>query len=252
MDEIRLLLNLGPVRQGERVMYNGLPLEVRTINMYSILRNPDLEGILRLPLAELGSLISRPSVKEEPWYPCQPNEYLLLPDGTFGQVLRQTLETVTLKTVGSIAHYASSDFLHCNARNLSRQGYGFAVTFGIDYQHQVISLDKVPAILHEAVTVKLKQTGLGDDVENILVDFKEAGASSLDYLIVVNMSGNAAAAYFRIGRLIQQSCVAVCNREGWVIPFNQITVHQGEGFDFSSLPASDRNSAAQLMMAEGD
>ncbi|NJN46528.1 MAG: hypothetical protein HC808_08675 [Candidatus Competibacteraceae bacterium] len=41
LTEIRLLLDVGPVRTGERVIYNGVPLQVKSINVYSVLRNPD-------------------------------------------------------------------------------------------------------------------------------------------------------------------------------------------------------------------
>ena len=58
-----------------------------------------------------------------------------------------------------------------------------------------------------------------------MVEFKQAGASSLDYQIYMILKGSAAKAYFKVQRLIQQACVETCNREGWVIPFTQVTVH---------------------------
>jgi hypothetical protein len=42
------------------------------------------------------------------------------------------------------------------------------------------------------------------------------------------MDGESAASYFKIERLIQQTCVNICNHEGWVIPFAQLTIHQAE------------------------
>jgi hypothetical protein len=39
------------------------------------------------------------------------------------------------------------------------------------------------------------------------------------------LNGRAAYAYYKAQRLVQQACVETCNREGWVIPFTQITVH---------------------------
>jgi hypothetical protein len=42
------------------------------------------------------------------------------------------------------------------------------------------------------------------------------------------MEGNVAASYFTIARLIQQTCVDICNHEGWVIPFAQVTIHQAD------------------------
>jgi len=42
------------------------------------------------------------------------------------------------------------------------------------------------------------------------------------------MDGRSADSYFAIRRMIQQTCVDICNQEGWVIPFAQLTVHQAE------------------------
>ena len=229
--ETRLLLNIGPVREGERLLYNDIPWQVKTINMYSVLRNPELEGILRIPLTELIDLHSRPC-GNEPWFPSRVDDYLLLPDGSFAQVLRQTPETVVLKTTGGMqVQYPSAAFIQLNARNLSREGFGVAVSFGIDYRHQAISLEQVPQTFQQALQAALEREQLADHVLSVLVDFKEAAASSLDYLIFVSLRGEAAAQYFAIQRLVQKTCVAVCNREGWGIPFAQLTVHQGDGFE---------------------
>ena len=62
-----------------------------------------------------------------------------------------------------------------------------------------------------------------------IVEFKEAGANSLDYFIYLTMKGSAAGLYYKLGRFVQQTCVDVCNREGWGIPFAQLTIHQGDG-----------------------
>lgn len=229
--EARLLLNIGPVREGERLFYNGIPWQVKTINMYSVLRNPELEGILRIPLPQLIDLHSRPC-GNEPWFPSRVDDYLLLPDGSFAQVLRQTPEAVLLKTMGGMqVQYPSAAFLELSARNLSREGFGVVVNFGIDYRHQAISLEQVPQTFQQALQAALEQEHLADYVLSVLVDFKEAAASSLDYLIFIGLRGEAAAQYFTIQRLVQKTCVAVCNREGWGIPFAQLTVHQGDGFE---------------------
>ncbi|MEZ5582728.1 MAG: hypothetical protein R3F37_08160 [Candidatus Competibacteraceae bacterium] len=227
--EIRLLLDVGPVRSGERVIYNGIPLQVKSINVYSVLRNPDLEGVIRLPLAMLNDLVSRPC-GIEPWFPSREGEYIMLPDGRLGQVLRQTLDQVQLKVLGSIVHYPTADFIQLNVRNLSRQGFGLAVTFGIDYRHQAICLNQVPGRFQQALSAAFHNAGLAEQVEDITVEFKEAGANSLDYLLYITMKGEAANAYFKLGRLVQRTCVAVCNEENWGIPFGQLTIHQGEGF----------------------
>ena len=69
--EARLLLNIGPTREAERVVYRGLPWRVESINMFTILRNPELHGVLRIPLAEFHDLTSRPG-RQGPLVPDRP------------------------------------------------------------------------------------------------------------------------------------------------------------------------------------
>ena len=190
----------------------------------------------------MAQLTSRP-LTSEAWFPSSTGDYLLLPDGSFAQVLQQTVETVRLKVMGSVVQYASADFLQLGARNLTREGFGVAVVFGIDYELQDISLDTVPERFRAAITAAFEASSYAADFKDLLVEFKLAGSSSLDYLVYVNMQGAAAGSYFAIGRLIQQTCVDVCNHEGWGIPFTQITVHQAEGnyeqFDEGELDELD-------------
>ncbi|MGB0866108.1 MAG: hypothetical protein ACPGSC_06335, partial [Granulosicoccaceae bacterium] len=53
ISEAQMLLDIGPVRENERVTVNGLPWQVKSLNVYSILQNPELAGVLRIPLKEL-------------------------------------------------------------------------------------------------------------------------------------------------------------------------------------------------------
>ena len=242
VQEGRLLLNVGAAREGERVIYRGLPFRITALNLYSELRNPELEGVIRLPLSALAQLISRPRGNDA-WFPCRAGDYLLLADGSFAQVLQQSIEWVRLKVMGSIVQVASDEFLRQNPRNLSMDGFGVAVTFGIDYQHQSIALQEVPRRLHDGITEAFAAAGYGDDLKDLLVEFKAASASSLDYLIFATLDGNRAASYFAIGRLIQQSCVDICNREGWVIPFSQVTIHQAQDRPLPALPEEPKTTA---------
>jgi len=242
IEEARLLLNAGAARQGERVIYNGLPFRIATLNLYSELRNPELDGVIRLPLKALAQLTSRPRSDEE-WFPCRKGDYLLLPDGSFGQVLQQSVELVRLKVIGSIVQYSAADFLQLNVRNLSREGFGVVVVFGIDYQHQEISLDRVPQRFKSGLEAAFEKSVFGADLKDLLVEFKQAGSSSLDYLIYATMGGDSAASYFTIGRMIQQTCVDICNEEGWVIPFTQVTIHQADTAPVEIVPAGEPQQA---------
>ncbi|MBT8437541.1 MAG: hypothetical protein KJP11_09230 [Gammaproteobacteria bacterium] len=240
VQEARLLLNIAAAREGERVIYNGLPFHIASLNLYSELRNPELEGAIRLPLSALAQLTSRPRTDED-WFPCRAGDYVLLPDGNFGQVLQQTVELVRLKVIGSVVQFGTAEFLQLNVRNLSREGFGVIVVFGIDYQHQEISLTRVPERFMSGLKTAFEEANYGDDLKNLLVEFKQAGTNSLDYLIYATMEGSVAASYFTITRLIQQTCVDICNHEGWVIPFTQVTLHQADDEE----PADIGESLAQ-------
>jgi small-conductance mechanosensitive channel len=241
VEEGRLLLNVGAAREGERVVYRGLPMRITSLNLYSELRNPELEGVIRLPLTALAQLVSRPRAGEA-WFPCRVGDYLLLADGSFAHVLRQGVDWVRLKVMGSIVQIDSAEFLQQQVRNLSIEGFGVAVTFGIDYQHQAIALEEVPQKLRGGIADAFAAAEFGDELKDLLVEFKAAGASSLDYLVYATMGGGAAASYFAVGRLIQQACVNVCNREGWVIPFTQVTIHQA-GIEDTAMPEPADNPA---------
>ena len=78
-EQIKLLLNLGTVRENERVIYKGLPWKVVSINLYSRLENPALKSSrIRLPLRGLIELNSRPYHADEPWFPCRKEDWVLL------------------------------------------------------------------------------------------------------------------------------------------------------------------------------
>jgi small-conductance mechanosensitive channel len=228
--ELRLLLGVGPVREEERIVFNDVPYLVESLSIYSVLRNPLLEGVVRLPLHTMNSLVSRPA-HHEPWFPCKADDYVLFPNGNLGRVIRQTIEFVEVAVQDTSTQIRTQDFLSQNVRNLTREGFGIASSFGIDYQHQAICLDSVTGRFREAINNRAALAGLKDDIRDILVEFKSAGSSSLDYQIYVLFDGRAAKAYFRAQRMIQQACVDACNQEGWVIPFTQVTVHSGNNQD---------------------
>ena len=247
--ELRLLLGIGPVREQERIVYEGVPYRVDSLGVYTVLRNPLLEGVLRLPLHDMSEFTSR-YAGDEPWFPCKTDDYVLFSDGSFGRVMRQTIEMVEVMVRDTRMQIGTADFIGQNVRNLTREGFGVAVTFGIDYQHQEICLDRVPAVFREAIINRCEQVGLKDDIKEIMVEFKEAGASSLDYQVYMIMNGRAAKGYYKLQRLVQQACVDACNREGWTIPFTQITVHSASSADVDAKVAAQAANAALQATAE--
>jgi len=226
VEQTKLMLNLGAVREGERVIFEGLPWEVKRINVYTDLVNPALEGgVRRLPIKDLLDLRSRVSESED-WFPCSKGEWVVLSDDTFGRVIAQTPEFVEIIRLGGARKfYPTASFLDMAPTNLSRN-FRINSIFGIDYEFQSISTTEVAPIFEERVSRELTEIVGADSLKNVSVQFKSAGASSLDYEVLADFKGDAASKYSQLHRVIQRICVDVCIDQGWGIPFTQITIHQ--------------------------
>ena len=227
LDQIRMILNLGSVREGERVIYEGLPWKVSRLGFYTTFTNPNLQGgRLRIPIRDVMSMISRPVEGKDVWFPSEVDDWLVLSDETFGKSIIQTPDQVViLQLGGSMKTYPTADFLTMVPENLSH-GFRLSITFGIDYMHQAESTTTVPDIFKHTLTKELISGYGRDAVRSINVEFASAGASSLDYTVLADFDGSIAHRYKALQRKIQSICVDVCNEHEWVIPFAQITVHR--------------------------
>lgn len=229
LEQIRMILNLGSVREGERVIYEGLPWKVSALGFFTTFTNPRLEGgFMRIPIRDVMGMISRPIAKKEIWFPTEADDWIVLSDGTYGKTITQTPDqVVVLQLGGSMKTYPTADFLGLSPENLSH-GFRLSVTFGIDYQHQADCTDSIPGIFNDAVTQRLSSEFGREAIRSIKTEFAAAASSSLDYSILADFDGSVAHRYRALQRRIQSICVDVCNENGWVIPFTQITVHQAE------------------------
>jgi hypothetical protein len=237
--EARVLLNMGNVRDGERVIYNGTPWRITSLNIYSTLHNPLLRGgTVRLTLDEIAQLHSRPFSKEEPWFPTREGDFVILDGDIFGRVLLQTPDVVQLQVVGATTTYSVGDFLAKNPRNLSQDGFAVPVVVGLDYKLQGIILTEVIDKLRAHFEEALQTQPFYAHMTNLIVDFNEAASSSLNVIVVGVFKGEAADQYWDIKRYLQRAGVSACNRYGWEIPFEQLTVHaQWTQAPGNSLPA---------------
>ena len=221
-------MNLGTVREGERLVYQGIPWKVQALNFSTQLVNPLLKGgMLRLPLKDLMDLTSRPCDPEEPWFPCREKDWVLLADGTLGRVLVQTPEMVELRLLGgSRKTYPTFEFLKQNPNNISA-GFRVNITFCLDPRHQHESVGTIPERLQEALERELNKESFAKDLLAVRVEFKEARSGSLDFAILVDFAGKAARHYDRLTRTIPRIALEACNEQGWVIPFPQLTFYPG-------------------------
>lgn len=223
--EIKTMLNMGSIRQGERVIFNGLPWKVTRLNVHTRLHNPALHGHLRVPIAQIVSSSSRPYHDDEPWFPTKVGDVIFLEDDSFGKVVRQTPDIVEVALGRSVYTYQTTDFLARCPRNLSREGFTIYEIFGFDYAHQKDITGDILQIYKSAIAAAIKASPFAEYNTSLEVEFNNASASSLDFKILIAFSGDAASDYFKIKRLLQKTSVEIANQQGWVIPFQQLTVH---------------------------
>ena len=225
-DQSRLMLNIGAVREGERVVYEGVPWLVKRINMYSLFENPDLGQSLRLPIAALMDLTSRPFQRHEPWFPCRKNDWVILSDETRGCVTSLSHEMVELVLRGGAKKvYQTPDFLGMTPMNLS-VNFRLKIGFGISYNLQAQATKEVLDILEAHIRNQLEAEAYAESLLNLRVEFAAAGSSSLDLVVIADFDGKMAPLYNRISRAIQRWCTDACSRNNWEIPFPQLTVHK--------------------------
>ena len=227
-EQSKMILNLGPIREGERIIFQGLPWQVKSLGFFTRLENPTLAGgTLRVNTRELLSYYSRPSNTQEPWFPTKSGDWVELSDGTYGKVIMQTPEQVAIKLLGSEVRYmTSSEFFAQRPTNLS-DGFSVEFLFGVDYQHQSILFTEVIPTFKKEITDALfeEYTSEKDEFKELTLEFKQAGASSLDLRFFMRCTGKLASRKRALNRKVNSLFVEVCNRHGYVIPFNQLTVH---------------------------
>jgi len=229
--EVRLALNLGTVKENERLIWNGVPWEVKSIGLQAVLENPLLDGgTVYLPVGELIGKYSRPLVENEPWFPTRLGEWVFLSDGTYGKIENQTVEQVVLRLKGGThKFYSTPGFLTQTPMNLTH-GFRFDLEFALDYGLQSRICDEVPSIFEKGIRKHLDFRFAGDNPEFQFLDvsFDQAASSSLNLKIIINVHGRCAEDYGEIQREIQTALVRVCNENEFVIPFTQLTVNLAE------------------------
>ncbi|MEA3466911.1 MAG: mechanosensitive ion channel family protein [Thermodesulfobacteriota bacterium] len=226
--QARLILNVGSIREGERVILHGVPWKLERIHVFCWLYNPSLAIRLRIPIEEMVGKVSRASKPEEPWFPCKKGDWVVLGDTSRAKVVHLSHEAVELvERGGKRITYQTQDFLALSPVNLSRN-FRLRIPFGITYSLQAQATSAIPEIMRFFIEEKLKEKGYAKKCLHLSVEFQQANSSSLDLLIIADFKGELAEIYTRLERYIQQCCVEVCTENEWEIPFPQLTFHWPE------------------------
>lgn len=228
LNEIKFILNLGTVREGERMIWQGIPWRVRDIGLYATLVNDRLQGgVIKLQVGELIGRHSREIVEGEPWFPTLAGDWVVLSDGAYGQVESQTLEQVVLKLKGaSLKYYSTSHFLTTNPINLS-SGFRYCIDFRMDVKTLSEAVLETPALIKKELTAKLAKHFEGSlpDFLDIDVQYDHADAHSLHLAILIAVDGRCAGFREEYQREIQSALAQICVENQIVIPFERLSVN---------------------------
>jgi hypothetical protein len=227
IETIKLMLNIGAVKEGEALVVDGLPYRVESLGFAAKLVNPLLDGGTRiLPVKYLVGQHSRAPGEHEAWFPCRTGDWVSLPDGVTGRVATQTPGHVTvIQPGGAQAVYPTTDFLARRPVNLSH-GFRLESTIGVSYRHLAEATAAIPTTLTERLRTGLATLIPPEHLIDARVDFAAAGPSSLNLVATVDLHGAAAERERDLRFALQRLLVEACRDHDWEIPFPQLTIHR--------------------------
>ncbi|MFO0691623.1 MAG: hypothetical protein U0900_23200 [Myxococcota bacterium] len=221
-----LFLDMGAVREGQRVQLHGLPWRVESISFYCVLVNPALVGgRLRLPIEDIAALRSREDEPDEPWFPTRTGDVVLREGQRPAIVEFQSIETVRLHFSGGNRVVLPAAQFAGESIEILSQGYRVDVQFGLDYESQAEITTTTREMMEAEIERRWRESPWARSLVGVAVEFSTAGPSSLDYFVRVDLDGSQAIEYAAQRRHLASLCVDVCNENGWIIPFPQLTIH---------------------------
>lgn len=224
--QIVIYLNLGAVQENERIMFHGIPWQVKKLDWQTDLINPALEcGIYTLPIRELDGLHSRPTSNREQWFPTKAGDWVKLDDG-IAQIKLQSPEVVVATLLGGAEYRISTEEFYANPPLNLSHGSRAEIIFGIGYSHQTEAVDSIINKLKQHVEAGLLKMLNKDELVAVGVEILEAADSSINFEVEADITGAAAAKYEDVERELARLCIDACNKHGWEIPFPQMVIHK--------------------------
>ena len=225
--EGRLILNLGAIKEGDMLIYSHIPWKVKNIGFITTLENTFIDTpILKIEIAEIFKMHSRKIHPNEPWFPTQTGDWVVLTDGTYGQVKLQTIEQVVLEIAYTQKKYYSvPQYLQLAPTNLSH-GFSLEFTWGLDYIDRFFLLQSIIPKINSKLGVLFSTYAYPPS--EFTVDFHSAGASSLNIQMIGYFKGEFAYKRPQILKELQAMLLSICIEEKLNIPYQQVVIHMAE------------------------
>ena len=219
---LRVFLNLGQAREGERVIYNEIPWEISKINLYNVyLTNPLLDnGELRVTIDLLDKIYSRHTNTDELWFPSRKGDFLLLPDKRIVNVIRQTPESVYLDHNGSTIVMPTAEFYKLKFSNLSR-GYNLTLNFTLeDSPEHRLSFADVESTISAGIIKEMEKMheSLPASIKKISLTVRQLMSSNTTcYQLIVDLSANSAKHYLLAKGALNSAVILSAREQSWNI-----------------------------------
>ncbi len=197
----KLLLNLGPIRENELIIWHGVPYKIEKLSYFSTLVNPHLSGgRLRISIDELAKRHSRKILSTEQWFPTQQGDWVELKDGLYGEIVEQTPEHVAIKSYrGTTSYYQIETFLSLAPCNYSA---GFLLE-----SEFAIALDEIEQIREGKKVLQQIIKQLDSGILEVDIEFAKIETGSGRLIVLTKCSGDLAEKRFKIEYKIYRTII---------------------------------------------
>lgn len=220
LNRLRIFLNLGQAREGERIIYNDIPWEISKINLSNVyLTNPLLDnGELHVSIDLIEKFYSRETVTDELWFPSRKGDFLLLPDKRIVKVIRQTPEAIYLDHEGATILMSTAEFYKLKFSNLSR---GYSLTLNLTLESLLedrLNFTSIQSIMTTDLQNAISQTdeSLENAIKNITFSIRQLlSETTISYQIIVEMTGQSAKSYALAKAALNLSVINIAHQQNW-------------------------------------
>jgi len=157
IQEFKLVMNIGPIREGERIVWKGLPYKVTKLAIRSTVENPVIEGgKFKIAAKNILNLTSRPCNENEKWFLTEKGDWLELEkDKAICQVIFQGVEYVELNFLyGGLKTMTTDNFIKMDFKVLSA-GYWIDFNLCLGRNHGPEIFETIIPKLKEEITSQM-------------------------------------------------------------------------------------------------